>query len=113
MTKYDFLYVLQTTKGYCALPVYYSFLGKLISIRVKKQDGLPGFLTLYFEYFDTIKSIKEGINLDKNLRVPQSQQQLFLEENLLEDDLTLSQCGIENGSQIVLKSIGILLHSCL
>ena len=87
--------------------------GKLVSVYVKKHDGLPGFLILYLEYFDTVQSIKERVNSDKNLRVPQSQQQLFLEENLLEDNLTLSQCGIENGSQIILKGIRILLHSHL
>ena len=83
--------------------------GKLVSVYVKKHDGLPGFLILYLEYFDTVQSIKERVNSDKNLRVPQSQQQLFLEENLLEDNLTLSQCGIENGSQISVKGMGIQL----
>ena len=60
---------------------------------------------MYLEYFDTVQSIKDRINLDKNMRVPQSQQQLFFEEKLLEDNVTLSQCGIEDGSQISVKGM--------
>lgn len=89
--------------------VNYTCAGKLVSVHVKKQDGLPGFLTLYLEYFDTVRSIKEGINLDKNMRVAQSQQQLFLEENLLEDSLTLSECGIEDGCQILVKGMRYII----
>lgn len=58
----------------------------------KKHDGLPGLLTLYLEYFDTVKRMKVEIYLDKNVMVPPLQQQLFFEEKLLDDNLTLSQC---------------------
>ena len=79
--------------------------GKSISVIVKKNDGLPGLLTLYLEYFDTVKRMKEEIYLDKNMKVPPQQQQLLLKQKLLDDNLTLSQCGIENGSQVTLKGI--------
>ena len=82
--------------------VYY-YSGKLISVNVRKRDGLPGFLTLFLEYFDTIKRIKEEVCLDKNMKVPPNQQQIFFEEKLLDDDLTLSQCGIKNGSQVSIQ----------
>ena len=52
-----------------------------------------------------MQSIKEGVYLDRNMRVPQSQQQLFLEEKLLDDSQTLSQCGIEDRSQIIVKGM--------
>ena len=76
----------------------------MISVSVKKF-GLPGVLTLYLEYFYTVKSVKEGIYVDKNMKVPPNQQQLFFNERPLDDSLTLSQCGIENGSQIVVRDI--------
>ena len=82
----------------------YTFLiGKLISVIVKKHDCLPGLLTLYLEYFDTVKQMKEEIYLDKNMKVPPQQQQLFFEEKSLDDHLTLSQCGIQNGSQVIIR----------
>ena len=78
--------------------------GKLISVNVRKHDGLPGLLTLFLEYFDTIKRIKEEIYLDKNVKVHPNQQQIYFEEKLLDDDnLTLSQCGIMNGSQVAIR----------
>ena len=77
--------------------------GKLISVVVKKHDGLPGLIILYLECFDTVKRMKEEIYLDKNMKVPPPQQQLFFEEELLDDNLTLSQCGIENGSQVIIR----------
>lgn len=81
---------------------YYA--GKLISVNVRKHDGLPGFLTLFLEYFDTIKCIKEEVYSDKNMKVPPNQQQVYFEEKLLDDDnLTLSQCGITNGSQVAIR----------
>ena len=81
-----------------------NIVGKMISVSIKKF-GLHGVLTLYLEYFDTVKSVKEGIYTDKNMKVPPSQQQLFFNERPLDDSLTLSQCGIENGSQIVVRGI--------
>ena len=72
-------------------------------MNVKKLDGLAGFLTVYLEYFDTVKRIKDEIYLDKNMKVPPSQQQLFLNDQLLDDNLTLSQCGMENGSQVAVR----------
>ena len=83
--------------------------GKLVSVHIKKHDGLPGSLILYLEYFDTVQTVKEGIYLDKNMRVPRSQQQLFLEEELLDDSQTLSQCGIEDGSQVIIKGNCVVL----
>ena len=82
--------------------MYYT--GKLISVNARKHDGLPGFLTVFLEYFDAIKRIKEYVYLDKNMKVPPNQQQIYFEEKLLDDDtLTLSQCGINNGSQVAIK----------
>ena len=78
-------------------------IGKLISVNVKKLDGLAGFLMVYLEYFNTVKQIKDEIYLDKNMKVPPSQQQLFLNDQLLDDNLTLSQCGMENGSQVAVR----------
>ena len=94
---------------------FFFYAGKLVSVHVKKDDGLPGLLILYMEYFDTILSIKEGIYLDRNMRVPQAQQQLFLEDKLLDDSQTLSQCGIEDGSQVIIKSkcMKVPMHACI
>ena len=87
---------------------YNNYIGKLISVNVKKLDGLAGFLTVYLEYFDTVKRIKDEIYLDKNMKVPPSQQQLFFNDQLLDDNLTLSQCGMENGSQVAVR--GTCIH---
>ena len=84
----------------------------MISVSIIKKCGLPGVLTLYLEYFDTVKSVKEGIYMDKNMKVPPSQQQLFFNERPLDDSLTLSQCGIENGSQIVVRGINATCMGC-
>lgn len=82
----------------------------MISINVKKLDDLPGFLTLYLEYFDTVKCMKDGIYMDRNTRVPPSQQQLFFEEKPLNDDsLTLSECGMENGSQVEVRGTCVIV----
>ena len=93
--------------------LFFKISGKLISVEIKKDDGLPGLLILYLEYFDTVQSIKEGIYLDRNMQVPQSQQQLFLEEKLLDDSQTLSQCGIEDGSQIIVKGMSMEIPLCM
>ena len=67
---------------------------------------------MFLEYFDTVQSIKEEINLDKDMKVPQSQQQLFLDEKLLEDNLTLSECGIQDGSQLTVRGMETITSLC-
>ena len=75
----------------------------MILIKVKKADGLPGTHNIYLEYFDTIQTMKETIHLHKDIRVPPSQQQIFINEQHLEDHHTVSQCGLQEGSWVELR----------
>ena len=74
----------------------------MISLRIQDSNQC-GIVTVHLEYFDSVKRLKEEIHLEMNMRVPPDQQLLFFQHQQLEDNFTLSQCGIMDNSLIVLK----------
>ena len=76
-----------------------------IQIFVKTFIGKK--ITLGVEADDTIKSVKAKIQFGE-LRIPADQQDLVLEGRKLDDDHTIVDCNIQNGS--TLQQTWLLWH---